>query len=320
MHRDLRALLPQAKGVSHFVVAVFLDVRGFSSFAKKTESVEAAVFLRRMYLRILDEYFNDVSFFKPTGDGLMIILDYQDEETLTGIVRYAVKRSLDLVRDFPTLTSNDPMVNFDVPTELGVGIARGAATSLVSGEKILDYSGKPLNMAARLMDLARPRGVVFSADLGLDLLEKEEKEAFKQDLVYIKGINDETPLEVFYLDGETEIPDVNRRPLTNRAPIIQELLIEPFSKIKQRAPGFRHGLQSTPSDKGRIKVYVRYPAKTAGGRQQKGVFHTYVGKGEYNMTAGKEYVVVDYGTIVERLEARGVKGTWEVRVIAEYLD
>ena len=320
MHRDLRNLLPQAQGVSHFVVAIFLDVRGFSSFAKKTESVEAAVFLRRMYLKILDEYFKDLSFFKPTGDGLMIILDYQDEETLTNIVRYAIKRSLDLVRDFPTLTLNDPMVNFDVPTQLGIGIARGAATSLVSGDKVLDYSGKPLNMAARLMDLARPRGVVFSADLGLDLLEEEEKAAFKQDLVYIKGINDDTPLEVFYLDGETAIPDVNRKPLTNRPPVIMELPTEPFAKMKQRAPRFRHGIGSTPSDKSKIKVYVKYPAKTVGGRQNKDASLTYVGKGDYSETAGKEYVSIDYGAIVSNLEDYGVKGTWNVTVIIEYRD
>jgi class 3 adenylate cyclase len=319
MHRDLKDLLPQARGVSHFVVAVFLDVRGFSSFAKKTESVEAAVFLRRMYLRILDEYFDEVSFFKPTGDGLMIILDYRDEEELVTAVRYAVKRSLDLVRDFPSITGNDPMVNFEVPTQLGVGIARGAATSLASGDKVLDYSGKPLNMAARLMDLARPRGVVFSADLGLELLNDEERDAFKADSVYVKGINDDTPLEVYYLDGETVIPEINRKPLANRTPVIVRLPSQTFAKMKDRGSFFRHKIESTPSNKN-IKVYFRYPAKTAGGRQKKDVVHTLAGQGTHSETAGSDYVLVDYGTAVKKLESYGVKDTWNVSVILEYFD
>ena len=57
MHRALKSLLPRAKGESRLVVVVFLDVRGFSSFAKMAESSEAALLLRSIYIRILDDYF-----------------------------------------------------------------------------------------------------------------------------------------------------------------------------------------------------------------------------------------------------------------------
>jgi class 3 adenylate cyclase len=169
MHRQLKELLVKAVGVSEFVVAINLDVRGFSSFAKLAESSEAALFLKRVYLRILDEFFADASFFKPTGDGLLIIMSYT-EDTLQKVMKESVESALRAVEQFPSLCVDDPMINFTVPTKLGAGMARGAATRLTSQEKILDYSGRPLNLASRLMDLARPKGVVFDNSFGIALL------------------------------------------------------------------------------------------------------------------------------------------------------
>jgi len=68
------------------VVVLFLDVRGFSSFAGSAESVEAALFLKKMYLRVLTDYFVDPDFFKPTGDGLMLVYVH-DEATLQPVAR-----------------------------------------------------------------------------------------------------------------------------------------------------------------------------------------------------------------------------------------
>ena len=68
-----------------------------------------------------------------------------------------------LVEAFGQITANDFMINFPVPQRLGVGVARGTATRLASGGQVLDYTGRCLNLAARLMDKARPYGVVFGA-------------------------------------------------------------------------------------------------------------------------------------------------------------
>jgi class 3 adenylate cyclase len=186
MHRQLKDLLHRAKGESHLVIVVFLDVRGFSAWM--SESSEAALFLRSAYTRILDEYFPTAAFFKPTGDGLMIILDY-DDDNLQDVVQGAVQASIRLVDEFPDITSGDPMVNFETPGELGIGIARGAATSLISEGKYLDYSGRPLNLAARLMDLARPSGVVFSANFGYELLDEAAAKAIQARSSLRKGIS-----------------------------------------------------------------------------------------------------------------------------------
>ena len=142
MHRELQKLLATAEGQSQFVVAIFLDVRGFSSFAKIAESSESALFLKSAYLTILSEYFPAADFFKPTGDGLLVIRRFQSE-TLKAIVQDSIAESVRLVTDFPDICRNDPMVNFDVPGGLGIGVARGAATALVSQDQTLDYSGRP---------------------------------------------------------------------------------------------------------------------------------------------------------------------------------
>jgi len=49
MHREFRELLERATGFSEFVVAVNVDIRGFSPFSKTVESPEVAMFIKSLY-------------------------------------------------------------------------------------------------------------------------------------------------------------------------------------------------------------------------------------------------------------------------------
>lgn len=175
MDRQLRALLPSAMGESQFVIAVNLDIRGFSSFSQRVESVEAAVFLRRVYIKMLEEYYPNATFFKLTGDGLLMVFSYADDNSLKAVVASVFESSFRLVDDFGTLTASDPMVNFEVPDRVGLGIARGAASRIYAGKKTLDYSGRVLNLASRLMNLARPTGIVVDGAFDATLLPPEPR-------------------------------------------------------------------------------------------------------------------------------------------------
>ena len=84
MHREFRELLEKATGFSEFVVAINVDIRGFSPFSKTVESPEVAMFIKRVYMKLIDEYFSNASFFKPTGDGLLVILPYTEENLGNG--------------------------------------------------------------------------------------------------------------------------------------------------------------------------------------------------------------------------------------------
>lgn len=256
MHRNLKKLLDSAQGQSRFVVALFLDVRGFSSFAKLAESSETALFLKVAYGEILNNYFTEASFFKPTGDGLLIILDYSDE-TLEQVVRDAVGTSVKLVREFSSITSGNPMINFEVPGELGIGLARGAATRLTSARKTLDYSGRPLNVAARLMDLARPSGVVFDRSLGVDLLSASQKRLFFEDAAYLKGIAEHVPMPVHGLSGATTIPLYAKRPINKLRTQVDRFDFT-FKDVKDRDRWLHH-ISEKPIDPEALTVRLEYP-------------------------------------------------------------
>lgn len=209
---EFRRLLARAKGASEFVIAVFVDVRGFSNFSLTVESAEAGLFIKKFYGKVLDEYFPSTLFFKTTGDGLLLVIEY-DESTLSNQVQEVVTSSLKLVRDFPTLFDRDEMINFPVPDKVGIGISRGAACKLIADGGILDYSGKVLNQAARLMDIARPSGVVFDNSLRFDLLPDDLKEQFESQVIYVRSIAEKTPIGVYSTRDWTHIHPRARQPI-----------------------------------------------------------------------------------------------------------
>jgi class 3 adenylate cyclase len=316
MHRELKKLLAHAKGESHLVVVVFLDIRGFSSFAKIAESSEAALFLRSIYVKILDEYFPAASFFKPTGDGLLIVLDY-DDTSLSDVVNGAVRESVRLINEFPTLTSDDPMVNFEVPAGLGIGISRGAATALISDDKILDYSGRPLNLASRLMDLARPRGVVYSSSLDGGVINNEIADKFSEEQVYIKGIAEDTPMDVYILAETVQLAPVNKRPLNKYEwKTLPDDEIS-FKKLQERG-SYLHILPVEPALIDDIRVHVRRPKTTATGRRHRTMRTISTYEAAFVTRRGNYYAQVYYPAITAELARDGVKDTWPIIITVEY--
>ena len=315
MHRTLRDALHSAEGTSHFVVAINVDIRGFSSFF--SDSSQAAAFLTSAYARILDEYFRDLSFFKPTGDGLLMVRDVT-RESLQGVLQETVDAALRLERDFANLTEADALINFETPERVGIGIARGTATRLRSGDLTLDYSGRPLNLASRLMDLARPRGVVFDDGFGVDLLREDQAALFRSESVYLKGIADTVAL-VAHLTSDVDVPPSNRRPFG--ADIFRE---EPVSvtlnEIKRSKRRFLHKLSHRPLVPDSLKVGMSFPATTSSGAKDKGVVNTlphYDGI-EFEEHFEGPYVAIDYPQLAEFLERVGVKGTWPVTFLISY--
>lgn len=310
-------MLATAHGESTFVVAVVLDVRGFTSFAKLAESAEAAMYLKSAYTRILDRYFDDACFFKPTGDGLVILLEYT-EPRLRAVVSRAVSRSLALVDDFAMICADDPMINFDVPGNLGVGIARGAATRLVSGRTTLDYSGRPLNVASRMNDLARPSGVVFPASLGPGLLSPNQRVRFVPDhRVFLRGVADDTPTTVYVTHDRTTVPASNRRPFNKRR-FHEQLVRDGRVEDLEDHTRFQYQLAEEPLDPDAIMLAVHYPDVTRGGRPHPSILTTERASTEYVDTGDNGVVEVDLHGAYRRILADGVKPTWNARVVLEY--
>lgn len=316
MHKTFRRLLEDATGLSEFVIVVNVDIRGFSSFCKTVESPAVAMFIKRVYMKIIDDYFHNPSFFKSTGDGLLITIPYR-EDNLQDTIRKTINSCFQILRDFGSLCANDPVINFDVPRTVGIGLSRGTACRLVSKDKILDYSGRVLNLASRLMDLARPAGIVFDTDFGIELLSDKKIELFDKASVYIKGIAEREPIGIYYTKNSTRIPSLSKQPLEkikwNEVNDTKKL-----REIKDYRPSFLYELPTQPLDRDELEVQVTHPFVVRGRKRGEVISSFPFSDFEYFLEANKPRIRINFDSLAKRLEANGVKVGWDVGIKIMY--
>lgn len=259
MGTELRKLLENAKGTAEHIIAIVLDIRGFTPFCQTNESWDVANFIKRVYIRVIDDYFPRASFYKPTGDGLLIVLPYK-EESRKDLMVTTTKNCLSLLRDFGKLCEGDDMINFSTPDKIGIGMSRGTACCITSGGTIVDYSGKVINLASRLNDFARPGGIVFDSSLGIALLPKKLQELFLPEKVYVRGIAEDKPITIYFTKQYTLIPSSRKQPLKE-----PEWSIKTFQKnfgtMKALSPDTRcysMFLPDKPLDEKQISLVISY--------------------------------------------------------------
>jgi class 3 adenylate cyclase len=258
LHERLRELLTSAGAESCQIVATFLDIRAFSTFSARGESFDSALYLRSVFNNILSSHFDDTSFFKPTGDGLLLIHELPlNAEQVPEIVSSILSRAVTLVGSFGQITADDFMINFPVPQKLGVGIARGSATRLVSDGGVLDYTGRCLNLAARLLDKARPSGVVFSDSHAKQLMTPEVALLFTNDAVCIRGISEEEPMAISISTG-VEIAASDREPIPEARHIWGEAVTLSVNEVR-KSSSHAFYLPRPPRSYERVGVNVEYP-------------------------------------------------------------
>lgn len=265
MHREFRKLLEAAKGISEFPIALNVDIRGFSKWSG--DSAESGLFIKKVYIRLIDEFFQGASFYKATGDGLLVLFPV-DESDPKAAVRTTVKLALDIVRKFPDLTKGDPMINFPTPAAVGVGLARGPASRLISGRKTLDYSGTTLNLASRLMDLARPQGVVMDGEFGFDLLTPSIKKRFELERVYLKGVAPNIGREVYFTSEWTEIPKSAKKPADGTT-WGTGYWKSTRKDIEEAIGTFMVPIDARPENSEEIHCFVKHDAPTKDGERSK---------------------------------------------------
>ncbi len=208
----LRRALESATGRSEFIFVVYADIRGFSSFSMRHEAPDVAMYIKRVYMRLIDDFFPFASFYKATGDGLLMTVPYQESDVQEK-ARATVGACFKALKAFPTICAGDSMINFPAPDKIGFGVSRGTACCLVSGRTVLDYSGHLLNLTARLMDLARPQGIVLDGVLGVEMLTSSMRSRFETDDVYIRSVAEDKTRQVFFQKGVVEFPEEAHRPI-----------------------------------------------------------------------------------------------------------
>jgi class 3 adenylate cyclase len=159
------------------VTVVFLDLRGFTSFAETAEPEEVMGVLREYHTemgRLILEHEGTLERF--TGDGMMIF--FNDPVPVPDAAQRAIRMAVAMRERVDELLVKWRKRGYDL--DLGVGIAQGYATiGAIGFEGRLDYGaiGTVTNMAARLCGEAKPRQILVSQRVfGAveDLVEIEE--------------------------------------------------------------------------------------------------------------------------------------------------
>lgn len=309
MHRDFLRLLENAEGRSKYIIVVNLDIRGFTPFCQRVESVQVGTYITRVYLKIINDYFQNTSFYKPTGDGLIITIPY-NAKSLKEVANSTVDSCLKLLNAFPSLLEGDAMINYTTPQKIGIGLTRGSASCITSKdnseEKILDYSGRILNLASRLMDMARPSGIVLDDSFGINLLKDETKELFSEEEVYVRGVSEEKPVKIHHTKEYTLIPESYKKPFKEPQWELEthEYLL---GTIKKTPRWFWWDLTKTPLDKNKITIKVVFPNPEV---SEFDAFYTYFvdyhKEASHKREGKKHRVGIDLGAIGGLLTERGV--------------
>ncbi len=317
MHRIFKEALEDATGESRRIIVVFVDIRDFSRFSQQCDSVDVAAFLRKVYMKIIDSYFDFASFYKSTGDGLLLTIPWEDK-SLQQISQQVIESCIKCHSEFGTLFGDDPSINFKVPHEIGIGVARGSACCLVSRDKTIDYSGRLVNLASRLTEIARPSGIVIDGAFVIDLLPEEGRKIFEEDTVYIRGIAETEPIEIYYTPEFTVISKYNKQPIVSKR-WHEQVDATQLSVIK-KFDLFEYGLDSEPLSPDEIIVNIRH-SKVINGEVDTEYYTTYDFHGfEYKLERGKPIIEVNFSQLSNRLQKEGATDDMKVRLTIAYIE
>lgn len=319
MYKEFLKLLEKATGRSEYVIAVNLDIRGFTPFCQRVESLQVATYITKIYGKIINDYFKNASFYKPAGDGLIIIIPFS-AETLEKVARDTINSCLNLLKNFGSLCKDEHMINFRTPDKIGIGLTRGSICCIfVKDEnKILDYSGRILNLASRLMDIARPSGIIFDESFGVDILKDEIKELFSEESGYIRGVAEEDPIRVYYTKKYTLLPNSFKKPLKEPKWKTDpyNYLFEKLKKVGTKQ--FRLFLSEKPLDESKITVTFYHDDPHVEGFTQSHGYSVDEKEIDYERRGNKYAVLIDIQEINKSMEEAGATEDMNIQIDIVY--
>ena len=158
------------------ITAVFLDLRGFTSFTDRADPDEVLELLRVYHAtlgRTVDEFGGTLEYF--AGDGVMIF--FNDPIEVDNPAERAVRMALALQRAFNPIAEAWAKLGHDVG--LGIGIAQGDTTlGIIGFEQRWEYAaiGNVPNLAARLCGAAHAGEIILDLQTEQDIVHIAETE------------------------------------------------------------------------------------------------------------------------------------------------
>lgn len=245
-----------------------------------------------------------------------------DEKNLEEMSQKVVTSCISCHSEFGNICDGDPMINIKVPKKVGIGVTRGSTCCLVSKDLVIDYSGRLLNLAARLTDIARPSGIVIDGAFIIGLLTEEQRNVFKEERVYLKGIAENKSISVFYMPEFTVIPQYNKQPIVS--PVVkQEKFTLPFKdllKMKEHGVGCKLHIENKSVNLDSIEVRVKHQAVHKG-RIEKGYTHSfYINYFDFYYEGESPVVSIKVVKLCEKLEKDEVRKGMAINFFVEYTE
>jgi len=245
----------------------------------------------------------------------MIIVPY-NERNFVRRFNQVIVDSLAVLDTFSSICDGDPLINFETPANVGIGISRGSACKIVSEGRVVDYAGRVLNLTARLMDLARPAGVVFEG-INLAILGEPLRGNFASKHVFLRGVSESAPIEIFYTKDATIIPDRWEKPLEDAT--YQSLKRSDTLANMRKFKTFAMPLDPTPINKEDILVVMKYPVYYNGELQNDVRARKVITKFTCKKEAGEFFISFPFQEFAGELAEDGVQDadlvSFEIRYV-----
>lgn len=303
---EFQNALRGARGTAEFAIVVVSDVRGFSEFSKIHESPETALYIKRIYLEMIGKYFGNAKFAKPTGDGLLFIFSYT-EDNLAEVSNAVISSCFSCLEEFPRICATDPMINFATPQHIGFGVSRGPTCCLHTDDAILDYSGHLLNLASRLMNIARPSGIVVDGSFSGLMIPDKYRNDFEEKDIFVRSVAEDVPRKIYYSKNYVQIHESALVPIQN---VVWEMVNCDLdvNKLGRLSSKYRIDLPSAPVSERMVKGAARFDDTP-----YEGVWEEYLIEGlEYCVDSEGPYVIVPLDGIRDYVEIKAIPSTTKI--------
>jgi class 3 adenylate cyclase len=161
-------------------VVLFADLRGFTRLTVEHSPDSVMALLNTLFPEMIEiVHQHEGIIFDITGDELMVAFNVP--YTQENASQRAIETAIDMQRRFSQLKGNWTRDNMIVG--LGVGIARGAVVlGHVGGPSHMNYAmvGEAVNIAHRLVDLAKDAQVVVTPDVLTDAVPNQQLVSIQQ--------------------------------------------------------------------------------------------------------------------------------------------
>lgn len=183
---------------------------------------------------------------------------------------------------------------------------------------MLDYAGHYLNLASRLTDLARPRGIVMDGGFALQLLPDEQQGLFEEEQVYLPSVAEERLRAVYIQSGVVELSEAARHPLRLEEWERRELKMTHREWNLLGPSNYWLTLQKRLKRPDGIRATMFFPLYRKG-KRVRGHEKWETVPFDYQLQAGRPSVALDLGHMLARLTSEKIPRTATVRVVVEYV-